>query len=140
MCVRLVSAKPGNIYVVYIRPVPELVWDTTPRQFRVGLCNTIPPSSTPQGKYKIVLNFPVSNHGSTESAPVRAELKPGLNEVSVGPWVPGLENHIARCATRAVADTQVMYNDTPDPFYHALLWESGRDRFPLPIQCGGNYP
>ncbi len=140
LCARTVAAKPGSIFVVYIHPTPDLVWDQNPRQFLVGLCNTIPLSSTPQGKYKIILNFPGSNHGLTESAPVQAELKPGLNEVSVGPWVPGLENHLASCATRAVAQTQVMYNDTPDPFYHPLLWVDGSDRVPLPIACGGNYP
>ena len=133
------AKKSNGIFVVYIHPVPELVWDTIPRQFQVGLCDTIPLPSTPQGKYKIVLSFPNSQHGSTESAPVPAQLKPGLNEVSVGPWIPGLENHMAACAMRAVAQTQVMYNDTPDRFYHALLWADGSDHVALPIKCGGNY-
>jgi hypothetical protein len=133
------AKRSNGIFVVYIHPVPDLVWDTIPRQFQVGLCDTIPLPSTPQGKYKIVLNFPNSQHGSTESAPAPATLKPGLNEVSVGPWIPGFENHMAACAMRAVAQTQVMYNDTPDRFYHALLWADGSDRVALPIKCGGNY-
>jgi hypothetical protein len=139
ICDDLVAQGSRGIIVVYIHPVPELVWDYTPRQFYVGLCDTIPLPSTPQGKYKIVLNFPDSQHGSTESAPVPAQLKPGLNEVSVGPWVPGLENHEAACAMRAVAQTQVVYNDTPDRFFHALLWADGSDHVALPIKCGGNY-
>ncbi len=139
ICNDLVAKGAIGIVVVYIHPEPELVWDYAPRQFLVGLCDTDPPPSTPQGKYKIVLNFPNTQHGSTESAPVPATLKPGLNEVSVGPWVPGLENHEAACAVRAVAQTQVMYNDTPDRFYHALLWPDGSDRVVLPIKCGGNY-
>jgi len=139
-CAALAAKGSIGIFVVYIHPVPDLVWDYTPRQFLVGLCDTIPPPSVPQGKYKVVLNFPALNHSSTESSVSRAELKSGLNEVSIGPWVPGLENHLARCAVRATAETQVMYNDTPEPFFHALLWPDGRDRVPLPIQCGGNYP
>ena len=139
ICNDLVAKGGIGIVVVYIHPEPELVWDYNPRQFLVGLCDTDPPPSTPQGKYKIVLNFPNTQHGSTESVPVPATLKPGLNEVSVGPWIPGLENHKAACAVRAVAQTQVMYNDTPDRFYHPLLWPDGSDQVALSIKCGGNY-
>jgi len=138
-CAAIAAKGSIGIYVVYIHPVPDLVWDTVPRQFLVGLCDTIPPPSVPQGKYKIVLNFPAVNHGIVESNVSRAELKPGLNEISVGPWIPGYENHLARCAVRAVAETQVMYNDTPEPFFHVLLWPDGNDRVLLPIRCGGNY-
>lgn len=131
--------QPG-IYVLYIQPVPDLVWDQNPRQFRVGLCDTIALPSTPQGKYKIAMSFPPGSRGATQSSAVSAELKPGLNEVSVGPWIPGLENHLGACAMRANAETQVMYNDTPDPFFHPLLWPNGDDHVTLSIQCGGNYP
>ena len=139
ICGELMAKGSSGIIVLYIHPEPDLAWDYTPRQFLIGLCDTIPLPSTPQGKYKVVLNFPGSQHGSTESAPVPAQLKPGLNEVSVGPWVPGLENHLAACAMCAVAQTQVMYNDTPDRFFHALLWADGSDHVALPIKCGGNY-
>jgi hypothetical protein len=104
------------------------------------LCNANPPPAVPQGKYKITMTFPPNNAGATESKPTVAELKPGFNEITVGPWIPGLENHLATCAVRANAETQVMYNDTPDPFYHALGWYNGTDRVTLPIKCGGNYP
>ncbi len=140
ICTDLIARKQTGIFVVSLRPEPGLVWDKTPRQFQTGICNALPPANVPQGKYKIVLSFPGSNHGLTQSADVRAELKPGLNQVSIGPWIPGLENHLASCATRAVAETQVMYNDTPDPFYRALPWPDGSDRVSLAIQCGGNYP
>lgn len=123
-----------------LRGEPQLIWDNEPRQFIVGLCNTNRPPSTPQGKYKIVLNFPNSGRGLTQSAPTQIELKSGYNEVSVGPWIPGLENHIASCNNRAEAETQVMYNDTPEPFYHALLWVDGSDHVIMPIKCGGNFP
>ena len=125
---------------MYLQPVTELLWDYNPRQFRVGLCNTNPPSAVPQGKYKIAMTFPPRNSGATESKPSVAELKPGFNEITVGPWVPGLENHLASCAPRSNAETRVMYNDTPDPIYHALTWYDGKDRVIMPIKCGGNYP
>ena len=140
ICAGLIAkAQPGT-YVLYLEPVTELIWDNNPRQFRVGLCNTNPPPAVPQGKYKIAMSFPPANTGATESKPSVAELKPGFNEISVGPWIPGLENHKTNCAVRANAETQVLYNDTPDPFYHALTWYNGNDRVTLPIKCGGNFP
>jgi hypothetical protein len=129
------------IFVLYVRPSSELIWDNLDRTFLVGLCNTIPVANgVPQGKYKMKFNFPFSNQGSKESVPTPGELKPGLNEVKIGPWKPGYENHLARCATRAVAETQVTYNDTPDPIYRVLPYLDGSDHLSLPIKCGGNFP
>ena len=136
----MLGKVPAGIYVMYLQPVTELIWDKDPRQFHVGLCNANPPSAVPQGKYKIAMTFPPNNTGATESKPSVAELKPGFNEITVGPWIPGLENHKTNCAVRANAETQVMYNDTPDPLYHALSWYNGSDRVVMPIKCGGNYP
>ena len=140
ICAGLIGKMPAGIYVMYLQPETELIWDKEPRQFRVGLCNANPPPAVPQGKYKIAMSFPPGNTGATESKPSVAELKPGFNEISVGPWIPGLENHKTNCAVRANAETQVMYNDTPDPFYHALTWYNGNDHVTLPIKCGGNFP
>jgi hypothetical protein len=132
------SAKGvSGIFVLYVHPEPDLVWDTVPRQFLVGLCDTIPPPSVPQGKYKMILNF--AGHGVMDSHVTTGELKPGLNEMSIGPYIPGYENHMAICAQRPVAEVQVMYNDTPEPFFHALLWPDGSDRVAIPIACGGNF-
>ncbi len=128
-----------DIFVLYINAVPELVWDNEPHYLKVGICNTLPPPSTPQGKYKLLFNFPDGQRGDMTTPVVSASLNAGLNEVSVGPWVPGLENHIARCNMRAVAQTQVMYNDVPDPIFHALKWPDGSDTVGLPIKCGGNF-
>jgi len=50
-----------------------------------------------------------------------------------------LQNHLAACASRANAETQVLHNDTPDPFYRALKWFDGSDHVWLQIKCGGNY-
>ena len=140
LCASLINQLPAGIYVMYLLPATDLVWDTEPRYFRVGLCNANSPSSVPQGKYKIAMTFPPGNTGATQSAPAVAELKPGFNEINVGPWVPGLQNHLAVCAVRTNAETQVLYNDTPDSFYHVLKWVDGRDRVTLKINCGGNFP
>jgi len=140
ICASMIGKAPVDIYVMYLLPATDLVWDTEPRYFRVGLCNTNAPASTPQGKYKIAMTFPPGNSGATQSAPSPAELKQGFNEIRVGPWIPGLQNHLAICAVRTNADTQVMYNDTPDPFFRALKWIDGSERTTLRIQCGGNFP
>ena len=141
LCANLISSRPNEIYILYLRPEPELAWDKEPRFFHVGLCNTIPPSSPPQGKYKITLTFPTANNLFTQSAPTQGELKPGMNDVSVGPWIPGLENHLANCAVKSRAETRVLYNDSPDPtLFRALLWTDGSDKSILNVQCGGNYP
>ena len=63
ICASLLAKGSIGIYVVYVHPAPDLAWDENPRQFLVGLCNTNPPTSVPQGKYKVVLNFPAANHG-----------------------------------------------------------------------------
>ncbi|MBI5304189.1 MAG: hypothetical protein HY868_18800 [Chloroflexi bacterium] len=139
LCASLAKQLAPGIYVMYLYGTPELIWDYDPRQFRVGLCNTIPAPSTPQGKYKIAMTFPPGNSGATQSAPTPVELKSGFNEISVGPWVPGLQNHRAACATREYADTQVLYNDSPDPIFRALTWIDGKDRTTLTIKCGGDY-
>ncbi len=136
----MLTAKGArDIFIVYIHPVPELVWDRNPRQFQIGLCDTIPPPNSPAGQYRVLLNFPGGNRGSSTSTEVGAQLQSGLNEISVGPWIPGLENHLAICATRAFAETQVMYSDNPDRIFRALRWYDGSDRVSLPIACGGNY-
>ncbi len=139
ICANLAATGLQAIRVIYLEPFPELVWDYDARYFRVGLCNTLPPTGTPQGHYKIVLHFPGGNRGAAESVPIPADLRPGLNEVVVGPWFPGLENHRAICVTRAVAQTEVRYNDTPDRIYRLVLWHDGKERIPLPIRCGGDY-
>lgn len=140
MCAGMLGKVPAEIYVLYLQPVTELKWDYEPRQFRVGLCNANAPSAAPQGKYKIAMSFSASGSHSTESKPSVAELKYGFNEITVGPWVPGLENHLAQCAVKTNAETRVMYNDTPDPFYRALKWHDGKEFIILTIKCGGNYP
>ena len=136
-CAGLLARGTAGIFVIYLHPEPDLVWDTVPRQFVVGLCNTIPPPSVPQGKYKIILNF--ANHGLMDTHVTTGELKPGMNELSIGPYIHGYENHMAICAQRPVAEVQVMYNDTSEPPFHALLWPDGSDRVAIPIKCGGNF-
>ncbi len=85
------------------------------------------------------LYFPQSGKGHYDSVPVPAELGPGLNTVTVGPWVAGLENHLAICATKETAEIEVGYNDMPDPIYKPLPWPDGKTRTWLPVACGGTY-
>ncbi|MBI4789841.1 MAG: hypothetical protein HY782_22640 [Chloroflexi bacterium] len=139
ICARLAAQGYREIFVVDVQPVPDLAWDQTPRWFRVGVCNTLPPPNVPQGRYKIFVFYPGSNRGPGQSGVVQLELKSGLNEVMVGPWVPGLENHQAACATRPIGAIEVHYNDTPDVFFRALAWPDGKIRIELPIKCGGDY-
>jgi len=140
ICANFATKAAPDIYVMYVYPATDLVWDTEPRYFRVGLCNTNSAASTPQGKYKIAMTFPPDTGGATQSSPSPAELKAGFNEIQVGPWVPGLRNHLADCRSREKAYTQVTYNDTPDPFYRTLKWMDGGDHTILTIKCGGNFP
>lgn len=137
-CANLIARGISGIYVVDIVAEPALVWDGRPHRFRVSVCNSIP-SSTPQGRYRIFLYFPASTQGHQESVPTPADLKAGMNTVVVGPWVAGLENHRAICATKATAEVEVGYNDLPDPIYRPLLWPDGKTRAYLPVQCGGDY-
>lgn len=140
ICAQMIGKVPAEIYILYLYPEGELIWDNEPHYFRLGLCNTNAPPAAPQGKYKLAFTFPPTSSGSTESKPSPAELKPGFNEIRVGPWIPGLENHLSRCAARANAVTRVTYNDTPDPFYRVLAWFDGKDHTVLPIKCGGSFP
>lgn len=137
-CASLSARGISGIFVVDIQPEPALVWDGRPHLFRVSVCNTIP-SSTPQGRYRIFLYFPTSTQGHQESVPTPADLKSGMNTVVVGPWVAGLENHRAICATKATAEVEVGYNYLPEPIYKPLPWPDGKTRTYLPVQCGGNF-
>lgn len=68
-----------------------------------------------------------------------AKLAPGLNEIKLGPWVPGLQNHVTICVDRAFGQAQVFYNDLPTPSFGVLKWVDGKDTVTFPIKCGGNY-
>ncbi len=140
VCDSLAARGTVGIFVVDIQPDPPLVWDAHPHFFRVGVCNTLPPSAVPQGKYKMFLYFPASSQGREQSTAIPAELKPGMNVVTVGPWVPGLENHLATCAPKSTAEVEVTYDDSPDPIFRVLPWPDGKTRGYLPVQCGGTYP
>jgi hypothetical protein len=139
-CANLAARGTSGIFIVDVVPDPSLVWDGRPHLFRVGVCNALSPSTVAQGRYKILLYFPASGKGHEESVPTPADLKPGMNIITVGPWVPGLENHRARCATKDTAEVEITYNDIPDPtIFRALSWPDGKTRTYLPVQCGGNF-
>jgi hypothetical protein len=129
-----------DLFVVSVEAIPPLVWDSSPHQFRVGLCNTNGPSSAPAGTYRIYISYPGAERGLAQSDKTPATLKPGFNQILVGPWVPGLENHKASCASRPIGQIEVRYNDVPDPaIYRALPWPDGSTSINLKIACGGDY-
>ncbi len=126
------TAQPG-LYIVSLAPSPALVWDTNPHVFRLGICNTSPPASAPGGDLRIFISFPGSDRGHADSDSVQVQLNSAYNEVTSGPWVPGLENHLSACATRPTAQVEVHWNAVP------LLWLDGKSSVNLPIGCGGNF-
>ncbi len=132
-CLNRTRTGPAGLYILQVQPTPPLVWDTTPHMFQVTLCNANPPSSTPSGQFKVFISFPGSERGHAESDAVTAQLTSGYNEVSIGPWVPGLENHISACATRPMTQIEVHWNGA------SLLWLDGKSSVNIPIGCGGNF-
>ena len=139
ICDSLGAQGQRGIFLVDLQPVPDLAWDQNPRQFRVGVCNTHPPSNVPQGRYKIFVFYPGGDRGPGQTGLMHFQLKPGLNEIMIGPWVPGLENHLATCAMRPIGSIEVHYNDSPDSNFKALAWPDGRIKVEFPIRCGGDY-
>jgi hypothetical protein len=133
----LVAQGRNVLSILYLEPTPELVWDYNPRMFRVGICNSMPLPAVPQGRYRIFVYFPGSKHGRAQSGDVPATLSPGLNEVSIGPWVPGLENHRAACNDRPVGEIEIEYDGSGA--FRTLLWADGKSRIGIPIKCGGDY-
>ncbi len=140
VCADLVAKGAPGLYLVQVEAEPELVWEAAPHMFRVGVCNTNAPTSKPAGQYRAFIFYPGSSRGHAESDIVHAEVNRGYNTVMVGPWVPGLENHIASCNSRRIAQVEIRYDDTPDKVYKPLAWPDGRTSVDLPVACGGNYP
>ncbi len=138
ICADLIAQKRNELYILYMEATPDLVWDSNPHYFSVGICNSILPPAVPQGRYRAAIYFPKSAHGRAESVPVPATLNPGLNQVKVGPWIPGLENHNAQCNDRPTGDVVIEYDGSG--MYQPLAWLDGKTKFNLPIKCGGNYP
>ncbi len=125
---------------MYVEPIPGLAWDPTPRQFRVGLCNSLPVMTMPNGELTVFVHFPGSDHGLGQTPKIRAQLEPGFHEFVFGTWTPGLENHVTVCVQRAIAEIEIVYSDNP-PYsdFRPLLWPDGKSRLIMPIKCGGDY-
>ncbi len=136
-CANLIAAGRSDMSILYVNASPDLVWDTNPHYFVVGICDSIPAPATPMGRYRAAIYFPGSAHGRAESMPVPATINPGFNEVRVGPWVPGLENHRAACNDRPLGDVEIEYDGSG--VYRALPWVDGKTRVLIPIACGGDY-
>jgi hypothetical protein len=132
-CNGLLAKRQPGLFILQVEAVPGLAWDTSPHNFRVSVCNTNPSPNPMSGQFRVFISFPGSDRGHSESTPVQAQLNAGFNDVTVGPWVPGLENHITACAMRPTAQIEVRYEGSP------LVWFDGKSSINLPIQCGGSF-
>ncbi len=132
-CNNMVLKQPSALWVLALQPTPALLWDRNPHNFQVTICNTYPLPATRTGQIRAFINFPGTNIGHSESEPVQVQLNGGLNDVTVGPWVPGLENHITACATKPTAAVEIHFEGG------TLVWPTGRTAVDFPIGCGGGF-
>lgn len=134
------NASPG-LYVVSVVPVPELVWDRTPRQFVVDVCNTSPDATPIGSRFVVLIYFPgeASPRGQTSELPVR--LEPGLHGLTLEWWTPGLQNHISACNIQPPVQVAVAYTYPPSlNILHPIPFGDGQDRWTFAVKCGGHFP
>lgn len=130
-----------GLYVIYIEPLPSLVWNQTPRQFRVGVCNTLAESIVPSSRFRVSVYVPEAKDPLGQTSELSAQLTPGLHELMLGSWTPGLQNHVTACAVRPTVEILVEYNDFPGVNnFRPVLWPDGSERKAFAVACGGTYP
>ena len=130
-----------GLYVISIEPLPSLVWNPTPRQFRVGVCNTLAESLVADSRFRVLVYAPKIKNPLGQTSELSAQLAPGLHELVLGSWTPGLQNHVTACADLLTVEIQIEYNDFPAVNnFRPVLWPDGSERKTFPIACGGNFP
>jgi hypothetical protein len=142
-----VATCPSNaegrrgLYVIYIEPLPSLVWNQTPRQFRVGVCNTLAESLVPESRFRVSVFAPETKNPLGQTYELSAQLAPGLHELMVGSWTPGLQNHVTACAVWPAVEIMVEYNDLPAVNnFRPVLWPDGSNKKVFSVACGGTFP
>ncbi|MBI3912883.1 MAG: hypothetical protein HY327_01610 [Chloroflexi bacterium] len=142
-----VTTCPSNaegqrgLYVIYIEPLPSLIWDPTPRQFRVGVCNTLAESLVPGSRFRLSVYAPETKSPLGQTSALSAQLTPGVHELMLGSWTPGLQNHVTACAVTPSVEILVEYNDFPAANnFRPVLWSDGSERKNFSVACGGNFP
>lgn len=135
------AEKQGGLYVISLDPLPSLVWDQTPRQFRIGVCNTLAESLVPQSRFRVSVFAPATKNPLGQTSELSAQVAPGLHELVLGSWTPGLQNHVTACAVHPVVEILVEYNDFPAAnSFRPVLWPDGSERKTLSVACGGTFP
>ena len=130
-----------GLYVVYIDPLPSLIWNQTPRQFRVGVCNTRAESLVPQSRFRVSVFTPETKNPVGQTSELSAQLTPGLHELVLGSWTPGLQNHVSACAMWPSVEILVEYNDFPAVNnFRPVPWPDGSEKKVFSVACGGTFP
>jgi hypothetical protein len=130
-----------GLYVISLDPLPSLVWNQTPRQFRVGVCNTLAESIVPESRFRVSVFAPATKNPLGQTSELSAQLAPGLHELVLGSWTPGLQNHVTACAVWPTVEILVEYNDFPAAnSFRPVLWPDGSERKSFSVACGGTFP
>jgi hypothetical protein len=142
-----VATCPSNtegrrgLYVIYLEPLPSLVWNQAPRQFRVGVCNTLAESLVTSSRFRVSVFAPAAKNPLGQTSELSAQLTPGLHELLLGSWTPGLQNHVTACAVLPTVEILVEYNDFPAVNnFRPVLWQDGSERKAFSVACGGTFP
>ena len=139
-CPSNAEGRPG-LYVIYLEPLPSLVWNQTPRQFRVGVCNTLAESIVPTSRFRASVFAPETKNPLGQTSELSAQLTPGLHELMLGSWTPGLQNHVTACAVWPAVEVLVEYNDFPAVNnFRPVLWPDGSEKKSFSVACGGTFP
>ncbi len=140
MCANMAAHEQRGLFVLYVEPSSPLAWDWAPRQFRVGLCNSLSVPLVAESHFVVMLRIPFRKDGAAQTGQLIAQLSPGFHQVVVGSWTPGLENHVTICVQKAVMEVIVGYSDEDRPSnYRPLPYPDGKNSVLLPVQCGGDY-
>ena len=130
-----------GLYVIYVEPLPSLVWNQTPRQFRVGVCNTLAESIVPESRFRASVYAPEAKNPLGQTSELSAQLTPGLHELMLGSWTPGLQNHVTACAVWPTVEILVEYDDFPAVNnFRPVPWPDGSERKAFSVACGGTFP
>ena len=140
-CASLTPQAQTGLYVMTVRPEPELVWDRDPRRFVVDVCNSSPETTAEGFRLVIFVYFPAEARprGQTSELPIR--LGSGLHEVTLESWIPGLQNHLSACRLQTSVDVSVAYTFPPDySTFHPIPFADGKEKETFSVQCGGHFP
>ncbi len=92
-------------------------------------------------RFVVFIYFPGESRprGQTSELPVR--LTPGLHELTLEWWTPGLQNHISACNIQPPVQVAVAYTVPPSVnVFHSIPYVDGQDRLTFTVRCGGHFP